>query len=339
MDVQASRRANRRTGEIIMVRITNALILLAVFTSIAASTPALAQRAARYTAPRTVDGRPDLQGVWATAFLTTLERPAGVDHLVASPAQAQALAATLRAQRPSVIDPDVQTHDIQQLARVNGEYRTSVIVDPKDGRMPFTQAGLDLASAISVRNAQEFDGPEQRPLAERCLESLGYAPIRALRVFLPRQIVQTRDHVVILSEDAVGRRMIHLRGEPPPDVVRSVEGYSVGHWEQDTLVVHTTHLRADDPARNVIGRPLLLSRKSTITERFTRVSDRELFYRFTVEDDQLYTQPWTGELSMTKHDVPIYEYGCHEGNYSLANILRGGQAEVAKRVGTKGDGR
>jgi hypothetical protein len=315
------------------------LILLAVFTTIAASTPALAQQAARYTAPRTEDGHPDLQGVWATAFLTTLERPAGVDHLVASPEQAQALAATFRAQRPAVIDPDVQAHDIQQLARVNGEYRTSVIVDPTDGRMPLTQAGLELAAAISVRNAQTFDHPDQRPLAERCLESQGYAPIRALRVVLPRQIVQTRDYVVMVSEDAVGLRMIHLGGEPPPDIVRSIEGYSVGHWDRDTLVVQTTHLRAADPARNVIGRPLLLSPQSTITERFTRVAEGELFYRFTVEDAQLYSQPWTGEFSMTKQDGPIYEYACHEGNYSLANILRGGQAEAARRAETKGEGR
>jgi hypothetical protein len=313
--------------------------LLALFAATLTSTRVLAQPAARYTAPQTEYGRPDLQGVWATEFLTTLERPAGVEHLVASPEQAQALAATIRARIPSVIDPDVQTHDIKQLARVKGEYRTSVIVEPKDGRMPFTQAGLNLAAAISVRNAHKFDGPDERPLADRCLESLGYAPIRAFRVFLPRQIFQTRDHVVIVSEDPVGLRMIHLRGEPLPDIIRSIEGYSVGHWERETLVVQTTHFRAEDPARNVIGRPLLLSRKSTITERFTRVSDEELFYRFTVEDAELYTQPWTGEFSMTKQDGPIYEYACHEGNYSLANSLRGGQAEAAGRAMTERDRR
>jgi hypothetical protein len=171
------------------------------------------------------------------------------------------------------------------------------------------------------------------------MESLGYAPIRVFRVLLPRQIVQTRDHVVILSEDGVGLRMIHMKGQPPPDIIRSIEGYSVGHWEGGTLVVQTTHLRAEDPARNVIGRPLLLSRGSTITERFTRVSDGELLYRFTVEDDQLYSRPWTGEFSMTRQDGPIYEYACHEGNYSLANSLRGGQAEAARSAERKLDGR
>ena len=125
-------------------------------------------------------------------------------------------------------------------------------------------------------------------------------------------------------------RLIHLGAVPPPDVMRSIGGYSVGRWEQETLVVETTHLRADDPARSVTGRPLLLSRQSTITEWFTRVSPTELFYRFTIEDDELYTTPWSGEFSMTRHDGPIYEYACHEGNYSLPNILRGGQAEAAR---------
>lgn len=313
------------------------LTLLALLASIPASTSALAQQIQRYAVPRTEHGHPDFQGVWATEFLTMLERPPGIENLVASSEQAQALATAIRSRLPAVIDPDVQLHDIKQLARVKGEYRTSIIVDPRDGRMPFTQAGLDLAAWVGVRDSQKFDDPEQRPLTERCLENLGYPPIRTVPVFLPRQIVQTRDHVVMASEGAPGLRVIHLAGEPPSDMLRSVGGDSKGHWEDDTLVVQTTHFRADDPARDVIGRPLLLSRRSKITERFTRVSSTELFYQFTVEDDELYMQPWTGEFSMTWHDGPIYEYACHEGNYSLPNILRGGQAEAARLAETKRD--
>ena len=279
-----------------------------------------------YKVPRTEHGHPDFQGIWATSFLTTIERPDGVASLVVTPDQASALAATIRAKIPAVIDPDVQLHDIQVLAMVKGEYRTSVIVDPEDGRMPFTQKGLDLAAWVDARN-KTYDDPEQRPLAERCLENLAYAPIRTLRVTLPRQIVQTRDSIVISPEDSSGARVIHLGGQAPPDVVRSIGGYSVGHWENDTLVVETTHLRAVDPARNVAGRPLLLSRHAKVTEWFTRVSPTELFYRFTVEDAELYTRPWSGEFSMTRFDQPIYEYACHENNYSLTNILRGGRAQ------------
>ena len=102
-------------------------------------------------------------------------------------------------------------------------------------------------------------------------------------------------------------------------------------WDGDTLVVRTTNLRTDDPARTLAGRPLLLGPDSRITEWFTRVSDTELVYRYTVEDASLYTQPWTGEFSMTRHDVQVFEYGCHEGNYSLPNGLRGGQAEDARK--------
>jgi hypothetical protein len=282
-----------------------------------------------YTVPRTEHGHPDFQGVWTTAFLTMLERPPGVPSLVATPEEARKLAAAIRAKAPAVVDPDFQLHDIQELAMVRGQYRTSIIVDPADGQMPFTQAGLDLAARVEARN-ETFDDHEQRPLAERCLENLGYAPMRSVPVLLPRQIVQTRDYVIISSEDSAGLRVIHLGGERPPDELRSVGGYSVGRWEDDTLVVETTHLRADDPARSGTGRPLVFSPRTRIVERFTRVSPSELFYRFTVEDDQLYTRPWKGEFSMTRHDGPTYEYACHEGNYSLTNILRGGRATASR---------
>jgi hypothetical protein len=251
-----------------------------------------------------------------------MERPPGVENLVASPEQASALVSALIAKRPVVLDPDVYDHDIRQLAMVKGEYRTSIIVEPKDGHIPFTRAGLDLASRIQARDNQKFDNIEDRPLAERCLENLGYAPMRAVPVLLPRLIVQTRDHVVIFSEDSSGPRIIHLGGTSQPASVRSIGGYSVGRWEGDTLVVQTTNLRADDPARNVRGRPLVLSRNTRITERFDRVSATELFYQFTVEDNELYTQPWSGEFSMTRFEGSIYEYACHEANYSLTNVLR-----------------
>ena len=299
---------------------------VALLVCLISTLPIAAGGGTHFTVPRTEHGHPDFQGIWATSFLTTLERPDGVADLVVTPEQARSVAAAIRAKIPAVIDPDVQLHDIQQLAKVKGEYRTSVIVDPADGRMPFTQKGLELAAWVEARNKQ-YDDPEQRPLAERCLENLAYAPIRTLRVTLPRQIVQTRDSVVISPEDSAGARVIRLGGQVPPDVVRSIGGYSSGRWENDTLVVETTHLRAIDPARNVAGRPLVLSRRSKVTERFTRVSPTELFYRFTVEDDELYTRPWSGEFSMTRFDQPIYEYACHEANYSLTNILRGGRAQ------------
>ena len=305
--------------------------------SLATSATGFAQPIEPYAVPRTAYGHPDFQGVWATEFLTTLERPSGVDSLVASPEQAQAVAATLRSQIPDNVDPQVLWDDVGELAMVKGEYRTSVIVEPESGMLPYSQAGADLAAEFHERNEQMFDHPEQRPLFERCMENFAYPPMRAIFVLLPLHIFQTREHVVIASEGPASVRMIHLGGEPPPDALRSVQGHSIGHWEGDTLVVTTTHLRDEDPARIVVGRPVLLSRDSTIIERFTRVSETELFYRFTVEDDELYTEPWTGEFSLSKDKGPIYEYACHEGNYSMPTMLVGGQLEAAKLAETEPD--
>src|SRR5262245_37532621 len=263
------------------------LICVALVTSTVLSASAVGQRDRPYAVPRTAEGHPDFQGVWATQFLTLLERPTGVEHLVADPAPARAVAETIRSRFPSLIDPDVTTWNISQLALVKGEYRTSLIVVPADGRMPLTQAGVDLSARIAVRNTQEFDHPEQRPLQERCLQNFGAPPIIRPPVFAPHQIVQTRDHVVIVSEGPVGVRIVHLGGQPPPDALRTVEGYSRGQWERDTLVVQTTQLRGEDPAHFGAPRPLLLSRRSRITERFTRVSEKELFYQFTIDDGEL----------------------------------------------------
>ena len=307
------------------------LATMALLASVAAVPAGRAQQGQDYMAPRTEHGHPDFQGTWATEFITMLERPPGVENLVATEEQVRNLGTMMFSKLPALADPDVQFAS-KQLAKVKGEYRTSVIVEPKDGRMPFTKAGADLAARVGVRSSQGFDDPEQRPLAERCLESSGYAPIRTVPVLSPFQIVQTRDYVVVYNEGPSGARLIHLGGQPPADSLRTAEGYASGQWEGDTLVVQTTHLLAEDPARAVVGpvRPLVLSRHTKITERFTRVSETELFYRYVVEDGELYTQPWAGEFSLTRHDGPIYEYACHEGNYSLTNALLGGRAADAR---------
>jgi hypothetical protein len=289
--------------------------VIAVLLSIAAISHAAAQSPEAYAVPKTAYGDPDLQGVWAADFLTTLERSEGFDHLVASPEQAQSLVEAIRTNLAGAdIDPDAYLHDISQLANVKGEYRTSVIVEPEDGRLPLTQAGLDLVAWSRNRDATAFDEAAQRPLVERCLESYGFPPMRSIPYLIPRQIFQTPGQFLMVTEDPVGLRIIHLDGEAPPESVRSLEGHSIGHWEGETLVVRTTNLRADDPARFVGGgRPLLHSRNAEIEERFTRVSEKELFYRYTVYDDELYSQPWSGEFSLALWDDPIFEYALPRG--------------------------
>jgi hypothetical protein len=304
---------------------TRRLRQFTILMCVAASTSLAAQQTERYKVPKTEHGHPDFQGVWFTGFLTMMERPAGVEPLVLGDEAARGLVEKIVANRPALIDPDALIHDFRELAIVKGEHRTSIVVEPNDGKIPYSPAGLALSKEVQTRDDQKFDNVEERPLAERCLENLGYAPMRAVPVLLPRQIVQTRDYLVISSEDSSGPRIIQVGGKPGPAAARSIGGYSVGWWEGDTLVVETSQLRADYPARTVVGRPLVISRQTRIVERFARVSPTELFYRFTIEDPGLYTQPWSGEFSMTRYDGPIFEYACHEGNYSLTNILRGGR--------------
>lgn len=316
-------------------------VRLAVFAVIAltAVAPARSQPPARYVVPRTEYGQPDLQGAWATEFLTTLERMPGAETLAVAPEQARKLADAFLANAPKLGDPDTAILGLNQLTKVKGEYRTSIIVDPPDGKMPLTPAGTDLIAKVQARTKEKFDNPEERTLGEQCVENFTYAPLRSIPVLLPRQIVQTRDYVVISGEDIPGPRIISLRaGKPSADPgdqnwARSVGGTSIGRWDGDTLVVETSQLRADEPIRGAAMRPMAISRRTTIVERFTRVSAAELFYQFTVTDNELYTRPWSGEFTLTRFDGAVLEYACHEANYSMPNMLRGGR--VNDKPGTK----
>ena len=308
-----------------LTRSVSAIRLACIAGALAAATAGIAaQQPARYVVPRTEFRRPDFQGVWETQFLTMLEPPPNVKAVTVTAEQAREIAADMVKNAPVLSDPDTAILGINQLAVVKGEYRTGIVVDPPDGRIPFTPAGLELLAKVQDRNRNGFDDPEQRPLAERCLENLVYAPIRTVPVLLPRQIVQTRDYVVIYAEDVPGTRIIPLGVASA--ALPSVGGSSSGHWDGETLVIETTNFLARDPARAGAGRPILITPRTLITERFTRVSATELVYRYTVRDAEMYTQPWTGEFSMTRHDGPIYEASCHEANYSMTNMLRGGRA-------------
>jgi len=143
---------------------------------------------------------------------------------------------------------------------------------------------------------------------------------------------------MIYTEDASGGRIISLNDHAPPQAVNSLNGYSIGHWEGDTLVIQTANFSSDIPARENFGRVVLIGENSRVVERFTRVSEMELLYQYTVEDPTFYTQPWSGEFSFTRFDHNTYEYSCHEGNYSLPGILRGGQMEASRLAEEEVDG-
>jgi len=288
-----------------------------------------AQSSDNYQVPRTEFGQPDFQGVWSTRFNTMLERPEGLP-LVLSAEQAAGFAQAIADGGDDNTDPDIDILGPPVLAVVNGEYRSSVIVYPEDGVLPYNELGTQM-SAHSYFDGTGYDGPEQRPTVERCTEAWGSPPMRAFMYQLFHGFVQTADTIAIISEEAVTLRVIHMDGYLRPDAIRSFEGHSVGHWEGDTLVVETTHYSDVNPERAAIGRPMLISSEARVTERFTRTSHTELNYQYTVDDPRYYTEPWRGEFSFIRDDSGhIYEYTCHEGNYSMVGALRGARVQEAR---------
>jgi hypothetical protein len=254
-------------------------------------------------------------------------------ELVIDDEQARGLANAIYAGTPDNIDPDIDSFGPPTLAVVMGENRSSIIVYPEDGQVPFNEAGLELSMWNLMREEALFDHPEQRPKVERCLESWAFPPMRIIPYYLPHIFVQTKDQIAIISEDSVSLRTIHMNGYQRPDAIRTWQGHSVGHWEGDSLVVEVTHFRDDDPVRAILGRPILLSGDARVEERFTRVSETELLYQYTVEDEKYYTDTWRGEFSFRLSDQVSYEYSCHEGNYSMVGALRGARVQELRASG------
>lgn len=308
-----------------MKKLKISLVLLAGL----ASTGGYAQDSESYEVPRTEYGQPDFQGVWGTVFHTMLERPAPMP-LVLPAEQAAGLASIVYSNVGDNTDPDVDMFGTPALVSVNGEYRSSVVVYPEDGRLPYNEHGTQMSSYSYFKGEEGFDHPEERPGVERCIEAWGSPPMRAFMYQLFHGFVQTEDKIAIVSEEAVALRVIHMDGYVRPDVIRSFEGHSIGHWEGDTLVVETTHYSDTIPARATVSRPMLISSAAKVTERFTRLSETELNYQYTVDDPTYYTEPWKGEFSFTREDSGhIYEYACHEGNYSMVGALRGARVQEA----------
>jgi hypothetical protein len=284
-------------------------------------TPAYAQGAGPI--PRTASGRPNLEGNWTSRWLTPVERPEGVSALVVDDKDAERLANEIlrRAAHPGQLDPELAYPDAETLARVRGEWRTSLIVSPATGKLPFTEAG---------RRAQRayiggMDDPEQRMTTERCLGGVGWAPLQIRTASMIRQLVHTDDHLVIHSEAYSDLRIIPIgdAGVANGTPYRS-GGVSTAHWEGDTLVVETARL---DPRTSTHGIVTVLSPEARITERFDMHSPNEIVYRYTIDDPAYYSSSWTGEYSLTRSDSRVYEFACHEGNYSMTHMLAGARRE------------
>jgi hypothetical protein len=274
----------------------------------------------------------DLTGVWTNSSYTPLERPKEFSRLVVTPKEAEAWEAPRRAlggrlQSPTTEIGQSESEFIEMgagLMRVRGEIRSSLIVDPADGKVPVRP---DLLAQIKATAGKRFDHPEERPAFERCLASSGSgAPIVPAMDANLTHIVQTGDAVLIVSEKLGEARVVHLGGRPRGPQVPSWTGTSHGRWEGATLHVETTGLRPGLTDRFFF----FLSDRSRVTERFVRSGPDELHYAFTVDDPVVCTQPWSGELVFTRTAGRMFEYACHEGNYGLPGILGGARREEAE---------
>jgi hypothetical protein len=314
---------------------------MAMLLQASASVPAHAQSAAPKVPPaakspvlRTSDGQPDLQGIWSFATITPLERPAelaGKEFF--SEKEAEEYEAELRKRNnmdrrdgPAEADVSRAYNDFwwDRGTRVVKTRRTSLVIDPNDGKIPaLTAAGRERqAERAAVNRGHEFDGPENRPLAERCIIWASTGPPMLPTAYNNNiQILQSPGYVTILVEMIHDIRVIPLDGRPHiPDSVRQLKGDSRGHWDGDTLVVETTNLTNRTAFRGA-------SENMRLTERFRRLDANTLLYQFTVNDPDTFTKPWTVEIPVTRSDGQIFEYACHEGNYAMSGGLAGGRVE------------
>ena len=329
-----------------------------------------------WVVPRTPDGKPDLQGNWTNETQTPLERMgAGGATLTDQQASAiEERAQLVEEHRDKASDPNRpappkggeagrlaapgQQSFIEIISeaaggavggyngfwldpglnviRIDGVARSSIIVDPPNGRLPGrTEAGKKRLAELAAKSKKfgEFDHPEMRPLADRCLVSFGSnaGPPMLPNYFYNNNytIVQTKDHVMILSEMVNDVRMIRMNDtKHPPSSVKRWFGDSIGRWEGDTLVVETTNFHPLQLEQtSILWAYRGASENLKVTERFTRTGPDEIVYRFTLEDPETFTAPFTGELPFKRIDEMIYEYACHEGNYAMSNILSGERAK------------
>jgi hypothetical protein len=287
--------------------------------------------------PRTADGQPDLQGIWSNATITPLERPsdlAGKPTFTAEEAAAyekQVVERNNVDHRTGNAEADVATAYNQfwydRGTKAVGTRRTSLIVDPMDGKIPqlTPEAQKRVQETRAWMQEHATDGPEGRTLGERCIQWATAGPPMLPGPYNNNfQILQTRDQVVILNEMIHNARIIPLDGSPHvASNIRQWMGDSRGHWDGNTLVVDTTNFSDQYSFRGS-------DRNMHLTERLTRTSPDTLLYEFTVDDPTAFSKPWTAEIAVTRTKGSIFEYACHEGNYAMTDILAGARASEKK---------
>ena len=321
------------------------LAVLAGGAVLALTLPAPAAAQSGSEAPRTPHGHPDISGVWDFRTVTPLERPEEfADQAFLSEEEVAAYAAERVQASNADRDREARKLETTDRGQVNGTResrdlalayndfwwdrgdsvvetrRTSLVVDPPNGRVPVLTPEAEARAAERLRiNQRPSWGPEDRPLGERCITGFNSGPPMLPAAYnMNVQIFQTTDHVVILNEMVHNARIVPLDGSGH-GTVPMWTGVSRGHWDGDTLVVETKNFLRETSFRNS-------SANLHLVERFRRMSDDVLLYSFTVTDPTTWTQPWSVELPMRSSDLPMFEYACHEGNYGMDGTLTGARA-------------
>ena len=295
--------------------------------------PAVAQS----DAPRTAWGQPDLQGVWDFRSITPLQRPERLENQeflteeeaaeLEQAAVARDAAAWDREARRTEAGGNVGAYNnfwMDRGQKAVGTRRTSLIVDPPNGRMPEQTTAARQRAGVrrDYRREHPADGPEDFSNGVRCILGFNAGPPFTPSAYNNNmQLFQTPDHVVVVTEMVHTARIIPLAGSPHlPSNVQQWSGDSRGHWEGETLVVETTN--HTDKTRWRGSTPDM-----RLVERFTRVDAETLLYEFTVTDPETWTAPWTAAVPLLLNPEPMFEYACHEGNYSMGVMLAGTREE------------
>jgi hypothetical protein len=322
-----------------MARLFGTLVIVGI------ASVAVSAQAPAYKTPRTPDGQPDLQGFWSNATYTPLERPDNVTKEFYTPDEAVAAEKAAAARENAQTDPgtvaDVH-YDFTQFgldrsqATLARSLRTSLIVDPKNGKLPpVTEEGKRILAARAEEAKKlggRWDSAQANQLDDRCIIMAGPGPPMMDAAYNSNyQIVQSPGYVMILTEMIHDVRIIPLDARPAPsDKVRQWMGVSRGRWEGDTLVIETTNFNGKNPFRGS-------TENMKVVERLRRVSDDTIEYNFTVEDKSMWVRPWSAEALMRKASGPLFEHACHEGNYGLYNTLVGARLEEQHAAETKKD--
>jgi len=300
---------------------TGLSLTLTALTALASTSTVNAQTDA---IPRLDNGRPDLQGTWDFRTITPFQRPESLADVNVLSAEAAAEFEEAENERRDLdnFTDTTTTGDYNQFwydrgTEILDDGRTSLVVDPANGRIPALTAAAQSRNQVRREEARLAAGVEVRPLSERCIMGFNSGPPMIPSAYNNNvQLIQTEDYVLIHNEMVHNIRPVRMDASSHLEAPRKWEGDSIGRWEDDTLVIETNHFARDTAFGNS-------SANMQLQEKFWMIDADTLGYEFTITDPTTWEAPWRVMFPMRRAELPIYEYACHEGNYSMAGILGG----------------